>query len=37
MAILAAQLTIEDYATWRSVFDKRKSVREKDGVRSEHV
>jgi hypothetical protein len=37
MAILAAQLTIEDYAKWRSVFDKRKSVREKEGVRSERV
>lgn len=37
MATIAAQLTVEDYAKWRLVFDRRKSVREKASVRTEHV
>jgi hypothetical protein len=37
MANVAVQLTIGDYAKWRPVFDKHKSLRDKAGVKSEHV
>jgi len=37
MATLAVQLTIGDYAKWRPVFDKHKSLRNKAGMKSEHV
>ena len=37
MATLAAQLTIGDYERWRPVFDKHRHLREKAGVKTEHV
>ena len=38
MAILAIQLTLADYAAWKSIFDKRKQFRkDKMGVKFEHV
>jgi hypothetical protein len=37
MATAAVQVTIGDYAKWRPVFDKYKPLREKAGVKTEHV
>ena len=37
MPMLAVQLTIGDYAKWRPVFDKHRPLREKAGVKTEHV
>jgi len=37
MPILAVQLTIGDYAKWRPVFDKHKSLRDKAGLTNIHV
>jgi hypothetical protein len=38
MAILAIQLTLADYAAWKSVFDTRKQFRkDKMGVQFEHL
>lgn len=32
MSIIAAQVTIADYAKWRPVFDKHQSLRDKAGL-----
>jgi hypothetical protein len=38
MAILAIQLTLADYAAWKSIFDTRKQFRkDKMGVKFEHL
>jgi len=38
MATLAIQLTLADYAAWKSIFDTRKQFRkDKMGVKSEHL
>ena len=37
MATLAVQLKIDDYTKWRPVFDKHKHLRDKAGIKSEHV
>jgi hypothetical protein len=37
MANIVLQLSVSDFAKWRPVFDKYKSVREKAGVTSERV
>ncbi len=37
MATLAVQLTISDYAKWRPVFDKHKSLREKANIKNVRV
>ena len=37
MATLAVQLTIGDYARWRSVFDKHKPLRDKADIKNTRV
>jgi erythromycin esterase-like protein len=37
MPALAVHLTIQDYAKWRSVFDKHKPLRDKAGITNTHV
>ena len=37
MPILAAQITIGDYAKWRPVFDKHKPLRDKAGLMNVRV
>jgi len=37
MSIIAAQVTIADYAKWRPVFDKNKSLRDKAGLTNVRV
>jgi quinol monooxygenase YgiN len=37
MSIIAAQVTIADYAKWRPVFDKNKSLRDKAGLANVRV
>ncbi len=37
MATLAVQLTIDDYAKWRPVFDKHKALRDKAGFKNIRV
>ena len=37
MAMLAVQLTIEDYAKWRPIFDKHKPLRDKANIKNVRV
>jgi hypothetical protein len=37
MLTLVAQITIGDYAKWRSIFNKNKSLRDGAGLRNERV
>jgi hypothetical protein len=37
MSVLAVQLTINDYSTWRPAFDRAQSLRDKAGLRNTRV
>lgn len=37
MSVLAVQLTVNDYSTWRPVFDRAQPLREKAGLRNVRV